>query len=39
MATRAEVLAEIRSSAVVIERLLWRKLTLRIRFSEAENDP
>ena len=28
MSTRAEVLAEIRSSAVVIERLLSRKLTL-----------
>jgi hypothetical protein len=33
------LLAELRHPSSAYERLLWRKLTLGIRFSEAANDP
>ena len=39
MATRAEVLAEMRSSGCAPERLLWRNQTLESSTSEVEFDP
>lgn len=39
MATRAEVLAEIRSSSGAAKRLLWRNQTLNINYSAAISDP